>query len=158
MTLREILSIQHPELIDDIWYGGCANCPSTYGYDTEGNEKCDSKTVNNDICRECWNREYKGEVTKQEQMIIDLRESLKDCTKRIEDLDSEATMLHDELYDIYDYAVDKTGCYFGMHPTSEFIKNSFNKVLNSRDTYKFALIGTYIGIAILLALFMIFGG
>lgn len=130
MTLKEKLSIEHPECIDDMWYGGCANCPSTYGYDTEGNEKCDCKTVNDDICRECWSREYKGEVTKQEQMILDLRESLKRYSKRIKDLDSD----------------------------SEFIKNSFDKVLNSRDTYKFALIGTYIGIAILLALFKIIGG
>lgn len=130
MTLREKLSIEHPELIDDMWYGGCANCPSTYGYDTDGNEKCDCKTVTDDICRECWDREYKGEVTKQEQMILDLRESLKHYSKRIKDLDSD----------------------------SEFIKNSFDKVLNSRDTYKFALIGTYIGIAILLAFFKIIGG
>lgn len=76
MTFREKLSIEHPEYIGNIWDGGCKDCPYSYGYDGIENNICDNKTVNNDICTKCWNREYPGESTEQEKMILDLRKKV----------------------------------------------------------------------------------
>ena len=73
MKLRDKLRIEHPECIGDIWYGGCKDCPHKYGYkDTAKDGECDSKTVNDEICRKCWDREYEGELTPQEKKIEEL--------------------------------------------------------------------------------------
>lgn len=53
MTCREKLAMEHPEEIDIECFGGCNNCPSTYGYakDPEWCEAVEEK------CTKCWDRE-----------------------------------------------------------------------------------------------------
>lgn len=54
MTFRERLQKEHPDKINDVYFGGCSGCPSDYGYEKlhdEGNY-CKKKD-----CWECWERE-----------------------------------------------------------------------------------------------------
>lgn len=49
MTYREKLEKEHPEAIIDHVYGGCAGCPSTYGYSKDHGlapiREYDTKTI-----------------------------------------------------------------------------------------------------------------
>lgn len=56
MTYRELLQKEHPECVDERHLGGCADCPSDYGYEAD-NAKC-PHTVGG--CVACWNREIPG--------------------------------------------------------------------------------------------------
>lgn len=56
MTCREKLAIEHPEEIDIECFGGCNNCPATYGYAKEP-EWCDNNNLTDEKCRRCWDRE-----------------------------------------------------------------------------------------------------
>lgn len=56
MTCREKLAIEHPDCIDPECIGGCAECPSTYGYLEPLREDCVFE-AREEICRACWNRE-----------------------------------------------------------------------------------------------------
>ena len=54
MTFKEKLQMEHPENVDEVWCGGCRNCPSTYGYE----KRRDCVFGNNEEkCAKCWNRE-----------------------------------------------------------------------------------------------------
>ena len=59
MTYREKLEQEHPELIDPCFLGGCAYCPSAFGYEPHGNELCDldQNGITDKTCRKCWDRE-----------------------------------------------------------------------------------------------------
>lgn len=70
MTLREKLQIEHPECIDEKWHGGCKDCPHQYGYKKMEECECDSKTVNDEICRKCWDQPYEGKPTMQEVQLL----------------------------------------------------------------------------------------
>ena len=55
MTCREKLKREHPESVSDLLWGGCAECPSHYGY-LDDPEICskDAYIENKDhICRKC---------------------------------------------------------------------------------------------------------
>ena len=52
MTYREKLVMEHPECVGDHHPGGCAGCPSTYGYEPE-EDTCEDRSS----CTACWNRE-----------------------------------------------------------------------------------------------------
>lgn len=56
MTFREKLQMEHPEYVNEIFSGGCRNCPSTYGYEEARNCVWES----DEKCAECWNREMPG--------------------------------------------------------------------------------------------------
>lgn len=49
MTFREKLQKEHPEAVDEIYGGGCRECPCDYGYEQGNFCDCD--------CKECWDRE-----------------------------------------------------------------------------------------------------
>ena len=55
MTCREKLSIEHPELIDDCYIGGCSSCPSGFGY-LDDPDYCNNNPGLT-MCKECWDRE-----------------------------------------------------------------------------------------------------
>ena len=57
MTCREKLKIEHPELINSYYSGGCANCPSSYGY-LDKPPYCHGEIeIDPHICDACWDRE-----------------------------------------------------------------------------------------------------
>lgn len=60
MTYREKLKLEHPELVSDAYHGGAAQCPCSYGYESE--QPCAVSEDSNalctaEICRKCWDRE-----------------------------------------------------------------------------------------------------
>lgn len=63
MTCREKLTLEHPELVDEDYFGQCADCPSTYGYLGDP-DFCPFITTNqttNEKCTKCWDREIPEE-------------------------------------------------------------------------------------------------
>ena len=57
MTCRELLKIENPELVSDVYTGGCSGCPDEYKY-AERPSFCSSQLVETDEnCEKCWNRE-----------------------------------------------------------------------------------------------------
>lgn len=74
MTFREKLEKDRPDLVNDgLFRGGCAGCPSEYGYE-EGAAKdapCIRRRISfptDKMCRECWDRECGEDVVKQSFM------------------------------------------------------------------------------------------
>ena len=53
MTCREKLQIEHPECINDSCFGGCIDCPHTYGY----LPKPDQCVCSEESCSKCWSQE-----------------------------------------------------------------------------------------------------
>jgi len=51
MTFKQKLMQEHPELVDDKYWGGCYQHPETYGYE-DNSDFCGGHT-----CKECWGRE-----------------------------------------------------------------------------------------------------
>jgi len=49
MTFREKLEKEHPECVDESYFGECYGCPYEYGYEVI--KKCQHS------CYECWDRE-----------------------------------------------------------------------------------------------------
>lgn len=67
MTCREKLKLEHPELVDAQYDGGCKGCPYEYGYIDTG---CSTASLHMS-CTECWDREIPGtEITKKETAIM----------------------------------------------------------------------------------------
>lgn len=67
MTYKQKLQIEHPEAIDDVCWGGCWSCPSTYGYCDELDGLCDCGNNASDVlCTKCWNREIPGTEPSEE--------------------------------------------------------------------------------------------
>lgn len=52
MTYRERLAIEHPELVYDIYEGGCCGCPSDYDYEPDRGP-CSKDSD----CTKCWDRD-----------------------------------------------------------------------------------------------------
>lgn len=61
MKLRDKLFEERPYCVKDIYYGGCEGCPNHYGY--EENCPCGDEAANEEMCRECWDRD-ESEVKK----------------------------------------------------------------------------------------------
>lgn len=53
MTCREKLQIEHPECINSSCFGGCIDCPYTYGY----LPKPDQCVCSEESCSKCWDQE-----------------------------------------------------------------------------------------------------
>ena len=53
MTCREKLTLEHPDRLDCIRYGGTIDCPYEYGY-LEQPYWC---RINDETCTRCWDRE-----------------------------------------------------------------------------------------------------
>lgn len=52
MTFRERLGKEHPELIGEVFDGGCSGCPEDFGYEKSSKcKECDG------LCTVCWDRE-----------------------------------------------------------------------------------------------------
>lgn len=64
MTCREKLKMEHPELVDSQYIGGCKHCPHEYGYLTAP-DYCSEKPTTADDCKKCWDREIPGISLKQ---------------------------------------------------------------------------------------------
>lgn len=52
MTCRDMLIKEHPEMINESWFGGCRGCPNDYGY----MNKPTYCRISEDTCGICWNR------------------------------------------------------------------------------------------------------
>lgn len=81
MTFREKLQKEHPERVIKCCIGGCARCPSDYGYEKKKEEIC---VICEEKCRKCWDRVIPG--TEDKEMT---RDDLKDgmiCEQRKGDL------------------------------------------------------------------------
>jgi hypothetical protein len=57
MTCRERLAIEHPELVDSKYTGGCNACPDGFGYLDDPDWCDDSCTPREERCTRCWDRE-----------------------------------------------------------------------------------------------------
>ena len=76
MTFKEKLQREHPECVDEDFFGGCDKCPGDYHY--EESKACNS--TNEEKCRKCWDRVIPG--TEDKEMT---RDNLKDgmiCERR----------------------------------------------------------------------------
>lgn len=73
MTFRERLAKEHPDAIDSTQYGGCVNCPCSYGYESRYTQTlCDGNLPSETVCTQCWNREIPDtEETKTPAKIAD---------------------------------------------------------------------------------------
>ena len=63
MTFREKLKLEHPEGVGAYFVGGCAGCPSDYGYEDEKyKDTCglEKDTCGLELCEKCWDREIPG--------------------------------------------------------------------------------------------------
>ena len=60
MTCREKLEMEHPELVDDCFIGGCGSCPSNFGY-LDDPDYCSDYNSTLTMCKECWDREIPSE-------------------------------------------------------------------------------------------------
>lgn len=56
MTCREKLMMEHPQDVDEHFEGGCAGCPSDYGY-LDNPKECNSLRNIRHGCYVCWDRE-----------------------------------------------------------------------------------------------------
>lgn len=68
MTFKEKLAMEHPESIDDLFMGGCCNCPGNYGYSEYSSINC-GKLSTDKNCTECWNREMPNTDKKEEKSM-----------------------------------------------------------------------------------------
>ena len=57
MTAREKLAIDHPQLIDETFWGGCVGCPDRHGYLTRPVFCKDKLYPSEANCANCWDRE-----------------------------------------------------------------------------------------------------
>lgn len=78
MTFREKLAKEHPECINDRYYGGCENCPSYYDYDTIANESkfCSITPITESHCRKCWDREIPGTEVPETEVPENIAEAM----------------------------------------------------------------------------------
>ncbi|MBO5887502.1 MAG: hypothetical protein J6Q60_05725 [Bacteroidaceae bacterium] len=87
MTCREKLKLEHPELVDMDYIGGCHGCPNDYGY-LPRHEGCSEDPGMN--CTECWDREIPGTITKKENDIMpthDINHTKKTKAELIEEIE-----------------------------------------------------------------------
>ena len=117
MTCREKLKLEHPELVDMDYIGGCHGCPNDYGY-LPRPEGCSEDPGMN--CTECWDREIPGTETiiKKENDIMpthtinvnkmtkaELIEEIKCAEAHIRAMETEIKNL--EKYKQYEEAADE---------------------------------------------------
>lgn len=71
MTFKEKLQMEHPEKVDPSEWGGCVDCPSTYGYEEEAYDLCDLECIDSsrDLCATCWNREMPEEKSESKKAV-----------------------------------------------------------------------------------------
>ncbi len=143
MTCREKLQIEHPECVNEIFDGGCRDCPTNYGYCTDG--KCDCKTVNDDICKLCWDQEYEGEVTALEIGLLQYS-NLRNNINRVKN-----EVLGEDYWNVgMDvYTCDKFMCDSLIH--------KYKELKSERNSWKIWFLVTFITWGIFLAV-RVFGG
>ena len=72
MTFREKLRMEHPDLVNDRWTGGCYRCPHDYGYLEKDIELCVNSNIHVETtCKKCWDREIPGTEKTAELKPID---------------------------------------------------------------------------------------
>lgn len=63
MTCREKLKIQHPDLVNGIFIGGCRGCPNQYGYLDKPHYCSGGMPESN--CNRCWDRDTENNYLKR---------------------------------------------------------------------------------------------
>ena len=63
MTCRELLAIEHPELVNNKYSAGCSGCPIDYNY-ADDPDYC-RRRYDPTKCHSCWDREADEEVVKR---------------------------------------------------------------------------------------------
>ena len=69
MTAREKLAIDHPQLINETFWGGCVGCPDRHGYLTRPAFCKDKLYPSEANCANCWDREIPEEVVEKFNII-----------------------------------------------------------------------------------------
>lgn len=153
ITCREKLELEHPEYVNEKWHGGCKDCPHTYGYTEKDKCKCDSKTCTDELCGQCWNQPYEGELTKQEKIIRNIKAQANYWKDSYERACNDASDLRMKLVGIEDHVEKKTGNWNNSwNSTDSYIKSEFDKLFLSRNIWRAAFIGMLIGNIIALIL------
>lgn len=94
MTCRDLLTIEHPEQIDETCPGGCGVCPDDYGY-AGTPDYCSSVSMTEDEkCTLCWDRYADSEAV--EKLMAEIY--------KISDVVSVNNMSVEELKDAYNAA------------------------------------------------------
>lgn len=117
MTFKEKLMIEHPEKVGDRFEGGCANCPSDYGYIPLDEEIRYCQTgIGNEQCTNCWNREI-PQNSMTFQRAIELLQIERECVNRNNqpfgrNCDRECGKCDlvqntEELIEMYDFVINK---------------------------------------------------
>lgn len=126
MTYREALRIDRPDLVDDIFTGGCMGCPCDYFGDSShclgaGNGGCTEEN-----CRKCWDREMPEE--KEAEEPIDLNINLEE-EKKMPKLSS--IIRNAVLNAIEDSAIEEAvEEAFKNYDYSDMIQNAVNDYLD----------------------------
>lgn len=69
MTLREKVKEVMPDVVDNDYIGGIKGCPFNYNFLGLEEEDCPF-FIDEEICRVCWNREYKEKCKEQNKSNI----------------------------------------------------------------------------------------
>lgn len=145
MTLREKLQIEHPECIDEKWHGGCKDCPHHYGYKDMKECECDSKTVNEEICRKCWDQKYEGELTPQEKRIERLERDLIFRDLSASRYKNERDTAQKEWGKFSNYVEDHTEYWIRSWNWSDDAIDAVKGLIASRNRWRAAFIGLLFG-------------
>ena len=78
MTCREKLAMEHPEEVDPMCFGGCNDCPMSYGY-AKKPEYC---KPGEETCTKCWDREVEDVKTDVKSEVKEI--GIKDSGERTE--------------------------------------------------------------------------
>lgn len=96
MTCIEKLAIEHPEDINEDYFGGCAKCPSDYNYLGDP-EYCKNYDISReDRCYTCWNRN----IPETDSDTIKLDETKKENDSMSNNKKTKA-MLQEEVEQLY---------------------------------------------------------
>lgn len=140
MTCREKLKMEHPEYVSDEYFGGCFNCPPSYGY-LDYPDYCGSNEP--DRCARCWDREIPEtepiENIKEEKETmtntttkktkVELLNEIAELKKELENLDKyrQYENIADELAGMRDAFMAKG---FTREEAISFIFNAMNSLRN----------------------------
>lgn len=110
MTCREKLAIEHPDCVDDDYFGGCVGCPHDYGYLPRPAECGCSYHVTDYTCTACWGREIPDESsnvnrsnTEKENNMATTKKTKAELEKELENVKATKAELEKDLKNLEKY-------------------------------------------------------
>jgi hypothetical protein len=141
MTFKEKLKMEHPEMLDDIFGGGCMGCPSHRGYEAVGCGLCLERKErhSNKLCTECWNRTIPGtnlRGLRAKIHLIDELHGIPNLTEHAKAKINEKILLDPNDVDVLERLMSKS--------TFDYIKDDLGNVYDlQRFIYKMSLNSIY---------------